>query len=313
MSASRTPWPESPTSEAPGCGCTTTSFNWCPACFGQRLPRLQDRLLSPHPVPADRHLRASPLAVPGPGGPSRRRLSGFPDQAGGAQLRGRGGQGDHRCPGTGLRPRLRGRTVQLPGGPDLDRRRAQRALVPLRLTANTAAARIRSDLGNPDHVILGVDRLDYTKGIDLRLRAFEVMLDRHPELHGQGFDGAGGGAEPGGRRGIPDHPASGRGDGGADQRPIRPGGLGPGALPLPFARLRGAGRCLSVGRRDVDHPTPGRDEPGRPGIRGDPTRQHRGPDPQRVRRCRRAAGGCADREPLRPRCPGAPRSTRRSQ
>ena len=51
-------------------------------------------------------------------------------------------------------------------------------------TAQAAAARIRSDLGNPDHVILGVDRLDYTKGIDLRLRAFEVMLDRHPELLG---------------------------------------------------------------------------------------------------------------------------------
>ena len=52
-------------------------------------------------------------------------------------------------------------------------------------TARAAAARIRSDLGSPDHVILGVDRLDYTKGIDLRLRAFEVMLDRHPELQGR--------------------------------------------------------------------------------------------------------------------------------
>jgi alpha,alpha-trehalose-phosphate synthase [UDP-forming] len=52
-------------------------------------------------------------------------------------------------------------------------------------TAQEAAAKIRSDLGDPDHVILGVDRLDYTKGIDLRLRAFEVMLDRHPELLGR--------------------------------------------------------------------------------------------------------------------------------
>jgi trehalose 6-phosphate synthase len=52
-------------------------------------------------------------------------------------------------------------------------------------SAQSAAARIRSDLGSPDHVILGVDRLDYTKGIDLRLRAFEVMLDRHPELLGK--------------------------------------------------------------------------------------------------------------------------------
>ncbi|MGH8913162.1 MAG: alpha,alpha-trehalose-phosphate synthase (UDP-forming) [Acidimicrobiia bacterium] len=45
--------------------------------------------------------------------------------------------------------------------------------------------RLRNDLGKPEHIILGVDRLDYTKGIDLRLRAFEVMLQRHPELAGK--------------------------------------------------------------------------------------------------------------------------------
>jgi trehalose 6-phosphate synthase len=38
------------------------------------------------------------------------------------------------------------------------------------------AKEIRADLGNPDRVILGVDRLDYTKGIDVRLRAFEELL-----------------------------------------------------------------------------------------------------------------------------------------
>ncbi len=47
------------------------------------------------------------------------------------------------------------------------------------------AANLRRDLGNPERIILGVDRLDYTKGIDLRLRAFEVMLQRHPELTGR--------------------------------------------------------------------------------------------------------------------------------
>ncbi|HVR77632.1 MAG TPA: trehalose-6-phosphate synthase [Acidimicrobiia bacterium] len=47
------------------------------------------------------------------------------------------------------------------------------------------SSRLRHDLGDPEHVILGVDRLDYTKGIDLRLRAFEVMLQRHPELIGK--------------------------------------------------------------------------------------------------------------------------------
>ncbi|MFC2153650.1 trehalose-6-phosphate synthase [Actinomycetota bacterium] len=40
------------------------------------------------------------------------------------------------------------------------------------------AAEIRHELGDPRHVILGMDRLDYTKGIDLRLRAFASLLDR---------------------------------------------------------------------------------------------------------------------------------------
>lgn len=39
------------------------------------------------------------------------------------------------------------------------------------------AKEIRNDLGNPERVILGVDRLDYTKGIDVRLRAFEELLE----------------------------------------------------------------------------------------------------------------------------------------
>ena len=39
------------------------------------------------------------------------------------------------------------------------------------------AKAIRADLGDPEHVLLGVDRLDYTKGIDVRLRAFEELLD----------------------------------------------------------------------------------------------------------------------------------------
>jgi len=38
------------------------------------------------------------------------------------------------------------------------------------------AKQIRADLGDPQSVVLGVDRLDYTKGIDVRLRAFEELL-----------------------------------------------------------------------------------------------------------------------------------------
>ncbi len=38
------------------------------------------------------------------------------------------------------------------------------------------AAQLRRDLGNPKTVMLGVDRLDYTKGIDLRLQALHELL-----------------------------------------------------------------------------------------------------------------------------------------
>ena len=39
------------------------------------------------------------------------------------------------------------------------------------------AKELRSELGNPRKILLGVDRLDYTKGIDVRLRAFSELLD----------------------------------------------------------------------------------------------------------------------------------------
>ncbi|TPG31981.1 alpha,alpha-trehalose-phosphate synthase (UDP-forming) [Mycolicibacterium hodleri] len=39
------------------------------------------------------------------------------------------------------------------------------------------AKQIRVDLGNPRKILLGVDRLDYTKGIDVRLNAFSELLD----------------------------------------------------------------------------------------------------------------------------------------
>ena len=42
----------------------------------------------------------------------------------------------------------------------------------------TAAAKLRRKLGEGRKIILGVDRLDYTKGIDIRLRAFRELLAR---------------------------------------------------------------------------------------------------------------------------------------
>lgn len=39
------------------------------------------------------------------------------------------------------------------------------------------ARRLRTELGTPKVMLLGVDRLDYTKGIDVRLRALEELLE----------------------------------------------------------------------------------------------------------------------------------------
>ncbi len=39
------------------------------------------------------------------------------------------------------------------------------------------AEEIRAELGNPQKIILGVDRLDYTKGITVRLNAFQELLE----------------------------------------------------------------------------------------------------------------------------------------
>ena len=44
-------------------------------------------------------------------------------------------------------------------------------------TIRQRARQIRAELGNPRKILLGVDRLDYTKGIDVRLRAFSELLD----------------------------------------------------------------------------------------------------------------------------------------
>src|SRR5262249_45431267 len=42
-----------------------------------------------------------------------------------------------------------------------------------------AANDSRKRIGDKRKILLAVDRLDYTKGIDVRLRAFEEMLKRH--------------------------------------------------------------------------------------------------------------------------------------
>ena len=56
-----------------------------------------------------------------------------------------------------------------------------------RATAPEVAAKARElhTLLPKRKLVLGIDRLDYTKGITLRLRAFQSLLERHPEMRGR--------------------------------------------------------------------------------------------------------------------------------
>ena len=83
----------------------------------------------------------------------------------------------------GLRPGIdevnhEGRTVMLgvfPMGVDSGRF----ARIAARSSVRALAHQLRRD--GPEFTLLGIDRLDYTKGIPRRLVAFERLLERHPE------------------------------------------------------------------------------------------------------------------------------------
>ena len=80
------------------------------------------------------------------------------------------------------------------------------------------AREIREELGNPEKIMLGVDRLDYTKGIGHRLKAFGELLEEG-RLDGRGRDARPGGEpQPGARRDVPTAARRDRADGRTHQR-----------------------------------------------------------------------------------------------
>ncbi len=91
-----------------------------------------------------------------------------------AALRFLGGEGTTRWLGAG------DRTVRLMSAPiSIDTRRYASLAASHGVGERVAA--LRDELGTDRKVVLGVDRLDYTKGIDVRLRAFDTLLQRHRE------------------------------------------------------------------------------------------------------------------------------------
>ena len=75
------------------------------------------------------------------------------------------------------------RTVEVGAHPiGIDPEQFERAS--LSAPSQTFGDSIQEGIQEPQ-LILGVDRLDYSKGIPHRLEAYETMLEEHPELHGK--------------------------------------------------------------------------------------------------------------------------------
>ena len=261
--------------------------------------RPADRLLPAHPVPAGRALPAAALAPAGPRGPPRGRPGRLP-----ARRRRRRTSSGWCASGSGTRPTATWSTCPTAG-------RVRAAAFPISIDAADFEELARSEgveqrapgdprgAGEPRKVFLGIDRLDYTKGIYARLRAYGELLDEGAlRRRGRGLrPGRHAVARAG--RAVP-HPARrDRPAGGADQRrpgPDRTSGDLLHALLLP---ARGDGGALPGRRHHGRHAVPRRDEPGRQGVHRLPVRRRRRPGALGVRRRgRRAAAGLAG-QPLR--------------
>lgn len=86
--------------------------------------------------------------------------------------------------GTSRRLQWEGREIQLQVAPIGIDAQAFREMGKSEKT-HEIAGQIRGYLGNPEIVVLGVDRLDYTKGIDLRMNALQTLLERRKDLIGK--------------------------------------------------------------------------------------------------------------------------------
>ena len=126
---------------------------------------------------------------------------------------------------------------------------------------------------SPEHrIILGVDRMDYTKGIPERLGAFERLLEARSSSAREGDPGPDlGTVSDEGARVHPREGASGA-PRGSDQRPILRGGMGAHPLPLPFVPPIGPGPPVSRCRRLYGDSPEGRHESRCQRVRGVPGR-----------------------------------------
>jgi trehalose 6-phosphate synthase len=87
----------------------------------------------------------------------------------------------HPVGGTDERLRFEGRTVRVGAFPiSIDVAHFERLAQSADVVAQ--ATKLRQRFAFSRRILLGVDRLDYTKGIDRRLKAFDTLLTAHPHL-----------------------------------------------------------------------------------------------------------------------------------
>ena len=216
-------------------------------------PRPADRLLPAHPVPAEPSCSGSCRgATPDPRGTARRRPRRLPAVRAARPnfvrlVRQRLGHKTHRD---------RIALLRRASGPGTRRSRS-RSTSPAFETARpeqggdrARGADLRHDLGNPRYVFLGVDRLDYTKGIRAAApRVRRADRERTDQRRGRGVR-SGRVAEPRAGRAVPRGARRHRATGRADQRRPRPDRPPADPLPARVIPARGDGGALPSGRRD---------------------------------------------------------------
>ena len=164
----------------PWCGSTTTSCSWCRACCGNCDPTCASassctsrsrRSSCSAQLPWRRQMLEGLLGADLVGFQTKEAALNFLRLV-------------HRFLALAARwrPRRGGRTVGQPHGPGRgvpDRHPVLQDFASLAAEPATRAwaEQIREDLGKPDLILLGVDRLDYTKGIDVRIRAVTELFE----------------------------------------------------------------------------------------------------------------------------------------
>ena len=234
-------------------GCTTTSSSWCPQMLRELRPDLRIGFFLHIPFPPAELFQQLPWRRQILEGLLGADLVGFQLPGGAANfvrlVRQRVGHKTHRDlvylpDGRTVRAAAFPISIDSEGFEELARSEAVAARGPPRSARRSATRR---------KVFLGVDRLDYTKGIYARLRAFgELIARRRARRRGRRLRPGGDPVARAGRA-VPDPPRRDRPPGRPDQRRPRPDRPPGDPLPALLLPARGDGRALPRRRRHGRH------------------------------------------------------------